>query len=333
MRLLPAALLLGYGLALLAGCSQSASDDTLESSSRFVWTDRERPLSFPGPLIEHDSLVDVKSLRLVANLAHGEFDSIRAQANDSVFANVAETPYMSQLKGMAQLEAWYRELGGVAYQAFNVRGIYNQGIQSYVSFVFGRWQTDLWGDQYVVFALSWNTQRKLTGVVLWHTPWPIETVRPLKPSRAPDNFSFNSATRLGSDSAAKKAMDFTTAIYRNNLRAQQSLLADTVEYHDAEGRFGYSDRATVLDLLDHRPEDHVHHVLRYTSVIPWTILRSDREMAAIVTHEEWEDNATREVRVYSFCRLYFFDRRGKIDNFVFNGASCTRWVATPWSTS
>ncbi|MFM6998608.1 MAG: hypothetical protein ACKOX0_05200 [Bacteroidota bacterium] len=318
LRLLPTALLIGCGLALLAGCSRSTGDDASGSARNFAWADRERPLSYPGPLTEGDSLVDVKSLRVVANLAHGEFDSIRALANDSVFANVAETPYMSQLQGIAQLEAWHRELGGVAYQAFNVRGIFNQGSQSYVSYVFGRWQTDLWGDQYVVFALAWNAQRKLTGVVLWRTPWPIETVRPLEPSRTPNNFSFYSATRLGSDSAAQKAMDFTTAIYRNNLRVQQALLADTVEYHDGQGKFGYFDRATVLDLLDHRPKDHVHHVLRYTSVIPWTMLRFDREMAAVVTYEEWEDKATREVRVYSFCRLFFFDRHGKIDNFVFS---------------
>ena len=153
---------------------------------------------------------------------------------------------------------------------------------------------------------------------MWRTPWPIETKRPLEPSRTPNDFSFYSATRLGSDSAALKAMDFTTAIYRNNLRVQQQLLADTVEYHDAQGLFGYYDRATVLDLLDHRPKDHVHHVLRYTSVIPWNMLRFDREMAAVITYEEWEDKATRQVRVHSFCRLYFFDRNGKIDNLVFS---------------
>jgi hypothetical protein len=40
-------------------------------------------------------------------------------------------------------------------------------------------------------------------------------------------------------------------------------------------------------------------------------------MAAVVTYEEWEDKATRSVRVYSFCRLYFFDSKGNIDNLVF----------------
>ena len=152
---------------------------------------------------------------------------------------------------------------------------------------------------------------------MWRTPWPKESQRALTPSRTPEGFHFYSATRLGSDSAAKKGMDFTTAIYSNSLRLQQALLADTIEYHDGQGQFGYFDRAKVLDLLDHRPKDHVHHVLRYTSVIPWRMLRFDREMAAVVTYEEWEDKLSREVSVYSFCRLYFFDDQGKINNFVF----------------
>ncbi len=318
MRALRLQLLIWCGLVLADGCSRGADESESSLVPQFAWSDLMRPLSYPGPLTEGDSLIDLKSLRFVANLSEGAFDSLRAVANDSLFANVAETPYMSQLEGMAQLEAWRRDLGRVAYQAFNVRGIFNQGSKSYDSYVFGRWQTDLWGDQYLVIAIAWNAQRRVTGVVMWRTPWPIETERPLVPSRTPDNFHFYSATRLGSDSAAIKAMDFTTAIYRNNLRVQQQLLADTVEYHDAQGRFGYFDRATVLDLLDHRPKDHVHHVLRYTSVIPWNMLRFDREMAAVVTYEEWEDKATRQVRVYSFCRLYFFDRNGKIDNLVFS---------------
>jgi hypothetical protein len=305
-------------LAVLAGCSPKEAGPESDPARRFAWSDRARPLSYPGPLTEGDSLFDLKSLRLIANLAHSEFDSIRAVANDSLFANVAETPYMSQLEGLAQLEAWRHELGSVAYQAFNVRGIFNEGSQSYVSYVFGRWKSEQWGDQYHVFAVAWNARGKVTGLVLWRTPWPQQTQRPLVPSRRPNDFHFYSSTRLGSDSAARKAMDFTSAIYSNNLRLQQQLLADTVEYHDAQGTFGYYGRATVLDLLDHRPKDHVHHVLRYTSVIPWTMLRFDREMAAVVTYEEWEDKATRRVRVYSFCRLYFFNREGKIDNFVFS---------------
>jgi len=318
MRSLPIAFLLLICLALLASCSRDRMESEPGSARQFAWSDRARPLSYPGPLIEGDSLTDLHSLRLIANLAHGEFDSIRLLTNDSVFANVAETPYMSQLVGMAQLEAWRNDLGKVSYQAFNVRGIHNVGTQSYVSYVFGRWQTSLLGDQYLVFAVAWNARGKVTGIVMWRTPWPNDTVRPLEPSRSPKNFHFYSATRLGSDSAARKAMDFTSAIYTDNLRIQKALLADTVEYHDAQGKFGYFDRATVLDLLDHRPKDHVHHVLRYTSVIPWTMLRYDREMAAVVTYEEWEDKATREVRVYSLCRLYFFDHQGKIDNFVFS---------------
>jgi hypothetical protein len=268
-------------------------------------------------LTEGDSAFDLLSLRLIANLAHAELDSVRLVANDSLFANVAESPYMSQLEGVAQLEAWRKELGDVSYQAFNVRGVHNQGTQTHISYVFGRWNTELLGDQYLIFAVAWDASRKVTGVVLWRTPWPKETQRPLVPSRTPEGFHFHSASRLGSDSAARKAMDFTTAIYSNNLRLQQSLLADTIEYHDGQGQFGYFDRAKVLDLLDHRPKDHVHHVLRYTSVIPWSMLRFDREMSAVVSYEEWEDKLSREVSVYSFCRLYFFDSQGKINNFVF----------------
>jgi hypothetical protein len=305
------------GLAILVSCStvgDSGADDEVRS---FAWSDRARPLSYPGPLTEGDSAFDLLSLRLIANLAHAELDSVRRVANDSLFANVAESPYMSQLEGVAQLEAWRKELGDVSYQAFNVRGVHNQGTQTHISYVFGRWNTELLGDQYLIFAVAWDASRKVTGVVLWRTPWPKETQRPLVPSRTPEGFHFHSASRLGSDSAARKAMDFTTSIYRNNLRVQQVLLADTVEYHDGQGQFGYFDRAKVLDLLDHRPKDHMHHVLRYTSVIPWHMLRFDREMAAVVTYEEWEDKLSREVSVYSFCRLYFFDSQGKINNFVF----------------
>jgi hypothetical protein len=304
------------GLVLLSGCS-SAGDGSEPSERLFAWPDRTRPLSFPGALSEGDSLRDQKSLRLVANLAHAEFDSLRRAANDSLFANVAETPEMSQLEGLEQLEAWRRALGRVSYEAFNVRSAYNEGTQSHISYVFGRWDSELLGDQYLVFAVAWNTQGMATGVVMWRSPWPKETLRPLEPARRPEGFHFYSTTRLGTDSAALKAMDFTTAIYRNNLRQQQGLLADTIEYHDAQGQFGYFDRAKVLDLLDHRPKDHTHRVLRYTSVIPWTMLRFNREMAAVVTYEEWEDKATRSVRVYSFCRLYFFDSKGNIDNLVF----------------
>ncbi len=305
------------GLAILVSCSSvgdTGADDQVRS---FAWSDRSRPLSYPGPLVEGDSTMDLKSLRLIANLAHGEFDSIHLAANDSLFANVAETPYMSQLEGVAQLEAWRKELGDVSYQAFNVRGVHNQGTQTQISYVFGRWNSTLLGDQYLVFAVAWNALGKATGVVMWRTPWPKSSRQELVPSRTPEGFHFHSASQLGSDSAARKAMDFTTSIYRNNLRVQQVLLADTVEYHDGQGQFGYFDRAKVLDLLDHRPKDHVHHVLRYTSVIPWHMLRFDREMAAVVTYEEWEDKATRDVEVYSFCRLYFFDDKGKINNFVF----------------
>ena len=57
------------GLAILVSCSSvgdSGADDQVRS---FAWSDRSRPLSFPGPLVEGDSTMDLKSLRLIANLA------------------------------------------------------------------------------------------------------------------------------------------------------------------------------------------------------------------------------------------------------------------------
>jgi hypothetical protein len=269
-------------------------------------------------LVESDSVYDQKSLRIVANLAHAEWDSIAAVANDSLFVAVAETPYAAQLEGLAQLQAWRSSLGDVAYEAFNVRGVYNEGSQSHVAYVFSRWKApQLEGsDQFIVFTVAWNPQGKLTGIGMFKTGWPRDNLRPIKPTRRPEKFHFYSATRIGSDSAAEKAMDFTEAIYRNVLRAQQSLLADTVEYHDGQGVYGIYSRAEVLDLLDHRTKDHQHNLVRYTAVVPWTMLRFNREMAVVVTYEDWQNRDGSSV-VYSFCRLYFFDEQGKINNFVF----------------
>ncbi len=126
------------GLAILVSCStvgDSGADDEVRS---FAWSDRTRPLSYPGPLTEGDSAFDLLSLRLIANLAHAELDSVRRVANDSLFANVAESPYMSQLEGVAQLEAWRKELGDVSYHAFNVRGVHHQGTHTHFSYVFVR---------------------------------------------------------------------------------------------------------------------------------------------------------------------------------------------------
>jgi hypothetical protein len=39
-------------------------------------------------------------------------------------------------------------------------------------------------------------------------------------------------------------------------------------------------------------------------------------MAVVVTYEDWQ-NRDGSTAVYSFCRLYFFDEKGKINNFVF----------------
>ena len=299
---------------------QGPEDSTAVSPERtFRWNDLSRPVSFPGPLTESDSAHDRLSLHIVANLANNELDSIRMAANDSVFVAVAETPYMSQLEGMAQLEAWRASLGEVRYEAFNVRGIYNQGSNSHVSYVFGRWVTESpeVPDHFLVFTVAWNSAGKITGIALFKTGWPRDSLRPIKPSRTPEKFHFYSATTLGSDSSAIKAMDFTEAIFRNNLRRQQHLLADTVEYHDGQGEYGTYGRAQVLDLLDHRPKDHTHHLVRYTAVVPWTMLRFNRDMAVVVTYEDWRDNASGNSDVYSFCRLYFFDEQGKINNFVF----------------
>lgn len=283
-----------------------------------MWSDLSRPVSFPGPLVESDSVYDQKSLRIIANLAHAEWDSIAAVANDSLFVAVAETPYAAQLEGLAQLQAWRSSLGDVAYEAFNVRGVYNEGTQSHVAYVFSRWKApQLEGsDQFIVFTVAWNHYGRLTGIGMFKTGWPRDSARPIHPTRRPEHFHFYSATRIGSDSAAKKAMDFTEAIYRNVLRVQQSLLADTVEYHDGQGEYGIYSRAKVLDLLDHRTKDHQHNLVRYTSVIPWTMLRFNREMAVVVTYEDWQ-NRDGSSAVYSFCRLYFFDEQGKINNFVF----------------
>ena len=299
-------------------CQGPSTDAPKPASKNFVWSDLSRPVSFPGPLVESDSVYDQKSLRIVANLAHAEWDSIAAVANDSLFVAVAETPYAAQLEGLAQLQAWRSSLGDVAYEAFNVRGVYNEGSQSHVAYVFSRWKTSqLEGsDQFIVFTVAWNPQGKLTGIGMFKTGWPRDNLRPIKPTRRPEKFHFYSATRIGSDSAAEKALDFTEAIYRNVLRAQQSLLADTVEYHDGQGVYGIYSRAEVLDLLDHRTKDHQHNLVRYTAVVPWTMLRFNREMAVVVTYEDWQ-NRDGSSAVYSFCRLYFFDEQGKINNFVF----------------
>lgn len=311
--------LLGISWAFLAfmGCSVNSSDQEPYAVPQFSWNDRARPLSYPGPMAQSDSLMDLMSLRVVANLAHGELDSILLRANDSLFVALSEDADHARLIGMDQIRAWRQGLGKVRYQAFNVRGAYNQGSASHIAYVFGRLVSEDQGDQYHVFALAWNRSGKLTGLVSWRSPWPKSSRRQVVPARMPEQFHFYSATRLGSDSAALKSMDFTTAIYRNNLRLQRDLLADTVEYHDAQGQFGYFSRTQVVDLLDHRTKDHVHHNLRYTSVIPWDMLRFGREMAAVVTYEDWEDKGTKDVKVYSFCRLYFFDNQGKINNFVF----------------
>jgi hypothetical protein len=307
-----------FGILATYSCQGPSIDAPEPAPQSFVWSDLSRPVSFPGPLVESDSAYDQKSLRIVANLAHAEWDSIAAVANDSLFAAVAETPYAAQLEGMAQLQAWHKTLGSVDYEAFNVRGVFNQGSQSHVAYVFSRWKTSQLdeNDQFMVFTLAWNPQGKLTGIGMFKTAWPRGNLRPIKPTRRPEKFHFYSATRIGSDSAAKKAMDFTEAIYRNVLRVQQSLLADTVEYHDGLGEYGIYSRAEVLDLLDHRATDHQHHLIRYTSVIPWTMLRFGREMAVVVTYEDWQ-NRDGSTAVYSFCRLYFFDEKGKINNFVF----------------
>jgi hypothetical protein len=209
-------------------------------------------------------------------------------------------------------------MGTIDYEAFNVRGVYNQGSQSHVAYVFSRWksaQTDEI-DHFMIFTLAWNAQGRLTVIGMFKTEWPQANLRPIAPSRRPERFHFYSATRVGSDSAAKKAMDFTEAIYRNVLRVQQSLLTDTVEYHDAQGEFGIFSRGEVLGKLDHRAKDHQHNLIRYTTVIPWNMLRFNREMALVVTYEDWQ-NRDGSNAVYSFCRLYFFDEQGKINNFVF----------------
>lgn len=299
-------------------CQGPSTDAPKPAPKNFVWSDLSRPVSFPGPLVESDSVYDQKSLRIIANLAHAEWDSIAAVANDSLFVAVAETPYAAQLEGLAQLQAWRSSLGDVAYEAFNVRGVYNEGSQSHVAYVFSRWKApQLEGsDQFIIFTVAWNPQGKLTGIGMFKTGWPRDSARPINPARRPEHFHFYSATRIGSDSAAEKAMDFTEAIYRNVLRAQQSLLADTVEYHDGQGVYGIYSRAEVLDLLDHRTKNHQHNLVRYTAVVPWTMLRFNREMAVVVTYEDWQ-NRDGSSAVYSFCRLYFFDEQGKINNFVF----------------
>jgi hypothetical protein len=311
-------LTLVYGLVFAVACQQSSDSEYAVAERRFAWSDLSRPVSFPGPLVDSDSAFDQKSLRIIANLAHAEWDSIAAVANDSLFVAVAETPYAAQLEGLAQLEAWRTTLGDISYEAFNVRGVYNQGSQSHVAYVFSRWKSPQPGgtDLFMVFTVAWNTAGRLTGIAAFSTGWPRDSVRPIRPTRRPEHFHFYSATRIGSDSAAKKAMDFTEAIYRNVLRVQQSLLADTVEYHDGQGVYGIYSRAQVLDLLDHRAKDHQHSLVRYTTVVPWTMLRFGREMAVVVTYEDWQ-NRDGSTAVYSFCRLYFFDEQGKINNFVF----------------
>ena len=307
-----------FGILALVSCQNPSTDPLKPEARSFLWSDLARPVSYPGPLVESDSAYDQKSLRIIANLAHAEWDSIAAVANDSLFAAVAETPYAAQLEGLAQLQAWRNSLGDVEYEAFNVRGVYNQGSQSHVAYVFSRWkspQTDEI-DHFMIFTLAWNAQGKLSVIGMFKTPWPQANRRPIAPSRRPERFHFYSATRVGSDSAAKKAMDFTEAIYRNVLRVQQSLLTDTVEYHDGQGEFGIFSRAEVQDKLDHRTRDHQHNLIRYTTVIPWNMLRFNREMALVVTYEDMQ-NRDGSTAVYSFCRLYFFDERGKINNFVF----------------
>lgn len=311
-------LALVFGLVFAVACQQSSDSEYAVAERRFAWSDLSRPVSFPGPLVDSDSAFDQKSLRIIANLAHAEWDSIAAVANDSLFVAVAETPNAARLEGLDQLQAWRLPLGTLDYEAFNVRGVFNEGSQSHVSYVFCRvkgQKSDNF-DRFMVFTVAWNPQGKLTGIGMFNTGWPRDSVRPIRPTRRPEHFHFYSATRIGSDSAAKKAMDFTEAIYRNVLRPQQALLADTVEYHDGQGVYGIYSRAEALDLLDHRTKDHQHNLVRYTTVIPWTMLRFGREMAVVVTYEDWQ-NRDGSTAVYSFCRLYFFDEQGKINNFVF----------------
>ena len=307
-----------FGILAVFSCQRSSTDPLKPEATSFLWSDLARPVSYPGPLVESDSAYDQKSLRIVANLAHAEWDSIAAVANDSLFAAVAETPYAARLEGLAQLEAWRGSMGAIDYEAFNVRGVYNQGSQSHVAYVFSRWKSAQTNeiDHFMIFTLAWNAQGRLTLIGMFKTEWPQANLRPISPSRRPERFHFYSATRVGSDSAAKKAMDFTEAIYRNVLRVQQSLLTDTVEYHDGQGEFGIFSRAEVLDKLDHRTKDHQHNLIRYTTVNPWNMLRFNREMALVVTYEDWQ-NRDGSNAVYSFCRLYFFDERGKINNLVF----------------
>lgn len=303
-------------LAILA-CQKNPPVDS--QSRSFTWNDLSRPVSFPGPLFDTDTTYDDQSLRVVANLAHFEFDSIRTLIHDSLFVAVSEKPYEAKLKGLDQLQAWRSSLGSVQHEAFNVRGIYNQGSSTHVSYVFSRWKSTgskVNFDRFVVFTIAWNSAGKITGIALFATDWPRDSIRPIQPTRRPEKFHFYSSTRLGSDSTAQKAMDFTTGIFRNNLRMHQHLLADSVEYHDGQGQYGYYSRAKVLDMLDHRTKSHKHHLIRYTAVVPWKMLRFDREMAAVVTYEDWI-NRDGTTSVYSFCRLYFFDEQGKINNFVF----------------
>ena len=94
---------------------------------------------------------------------------------------------------------------------------------------------------------------------------------------------------------------------------RQSLLRLTLQLPGQKVR----KEQNVLELwLDHRTKDHQHNLVRYTTVIPWTMLRFGREMALVVTYEDWQ-NRDGSTAVYSFCRLYFFDEKGKINNFVF----------------
>lgn len=303
----------------LTSCQGPSDSDSNPSSQTFLWSDLSRPVSFPGPLTNSDSTYETKSLRIIANIAHAEWDSIRELANDSLFVAVAETPYGAQLEGLDQLQLWRTSLGSIHYEAFNVRGVYNEGSNSHVAYVFGRWKSQNALDsldKFMVFAVAWNNVGAVTGIARFETPWPIDNDRMIKPTRNPENFHFFSETRLGSDSAARKAMDFTTAIFRNNLRMHQHLMADSVEYHDGRGKYGYYNRADVLDLLDHTSKSHKHHLIRYTAVIPWEMIRFGREAAVVVTYEDWV-NRDGSAAVYAFCRLYFFDEQGKINNVVF----------------
>ena len=181
-----------FGILAVFSCQRSSTDPLKPEATSFLWSDLARPVSYPGPLVESDSAYDQKSLRIVANLAHAEWDSIAAVANDSLFAAVAETPYAARLEGLVQLEAWRSSMGAIDYEAFNVRGVYNQGSQSHVAYVFSRWKSAQTNeiDHFMIFTLAWNAQGRLTLIGMFKTEWPQANLRPISPSRRPERFHF-----------------------------------------------------------------------------------------------------------------------------------------------